>query len=135
MYLFLDTGCVLFTQSCLTLCNPMDAYFIVILYNLQMFTILVYLLSILSLKTKQKIERRNFWWKKKGKWFYEPATWIKVRTLKWENWEGREKWETSRERGELAGEEPHWVSTNHLKMSFVFLALNWVVELNCNIIC
>ena len=32
----------------------MDAYFIVILYNLQMFTILVYLLSILSLKTENR---------------------------------------------------------------------------------
>lgn len=38
----------------------MDLYFIVIFYNLQIFTILVYLLSILSLKTKQKSREKEF---------------------------------------------------------------------------
>ena len=38
----------------------MDLYFIVIFYNLQIFTVLVYLLSILSLKTKQKSRKKEF---------------------------------------------------------------------------
>ena len=66
LYLFLDIGCVLFVQLCLTLCNLMDLYFIVILYNLQVFTILVYLLSILSLKTKQKSSEKEFSVEEKG---------------------------------------------------------------------
>ena len=44
----------------------MDLYFIVILYNLQVFTILVYLLSILSLKTKQKSSEKEFSVEEKG---------------------------------------------------------------------
>ena len=66
LYLFLDIGCVLFVQLCLTLCNLMDLYFIVILYNLQVFTILVYLLSILSFKTKQKSSEKEFSVEEKG---------------------------------------------------------------------
>ena len=45
------------------------------------------LLSIYSVfyhsKQNKKVERRNFQWKKKRKKAYEPAIWIKVRTLKW----------------------------------------------------
>ena len=60
LYLVLYIGCVLFAQSCLTPCNRMDLYFIVVFYSLQIFTIVVYLLSILSLKTKQKSREKEF---------------------------------------------------------------------------
>jgi len=133
LYLFVDIGCVLFVQVCLTLCNLMDLYFIVILYNLQVFTILVYLLSILSLKTKQKSREKEFSVEEKG----EVGLWTSHLNQS-ENLEvgktGKEETSKRQVRG-TGGEEPHWVSNNHLKMSFIFLALNWMVELNCKIIC
>ena len=67
LYLFLDIGCVLFTQSYLTLCNLMDyillSFFITYRYS--------QFLSIYSVfyhsEQNKKVERRNFQWKKKEK--------------------------------------------------------------------
>lgn len=86
----------------------MDLYFIVIFYNLQIFTILVYLLQYFITQNKTKSREKEFSVEEKAEvGLWTRHIWIKVRTLEVGKTGKEERSKRERSQGELAGEEPH----------------------------